>query len=394
MGIHNSTYQKNANTALVLGSIWRAKRISRVSIARELGLYRSTVTNIINSLLSEQVVLEEGPVSEQQSGRKQIALRLNEKFGVVVGIDLQVSHYIVVGVDITGTVLFERSGTNLQNDIAQAVHTIHESLVEELEHIGCPVLALCVAIPGVVNTKTNFIRHAELFKIDSYDVGSRLGVLVDVPLFLENDANCCAWWHLAQQNEPVRENFLCVFGDYHDYGKQDAERMGVGVGLGISIGGSVYGGSHHAAGEIHTVTWKKTHHGQSGLTDTLLEDFSENVSAYKLFVKDFFSSLVPVISVLDPAVCHVHGTPFNAAIPLHEVLAYEVPQFLALLQRRGCRLEIDTSDPAIVAKGAAMMYLQKLFTVPNLPGSEDDRQVLWDDVFSLVRTYREGRGIR
>ena len=46
MPIDNNMFQKNANTSLVARLVWQRKSISRAEIARGLGLYRSTVTNI------------------------------------------------------------------------------------------------------------------------------------------------------------------------------------------------------------------------------------------------------------------------------------------------------------------------------------------------------------
>ena len=94
MRINNNNFQKNANTSLVAQLIWKSPGISRVDIARELNLYRSTVTNIISALIDDEVVYEgEEGSGMSRGGRKPIILRLNEKFGCVVGFDIQPSHY-------------------------------------------------------------------------------------------------------------------------------------------------------------------------------------------------------------------------------------------------------------------------------------------------------------
>lgn len=386
MAIHNSTYQKHANTALILGNIWRAGHTSRVRIARELELYRSTVTNILNALVEEGIVCEGEPIGARESGRKPISLAINGAFGHVVGIDLQPSHYIAIAVDMTGTLLFEQQGSNAHADIAEAVAAIMLAVEESITSLGTPTLAICVAIPGVVDTDRNIIKGASLFHTRNYDLRQRFPTF-PIPMLMENDANCCAWWHLSQRDGKEEENFICVFGDYHDDGKADTERLGAGVGLGISIGGTVYGGSFFAAGEMHTLSWRRNHAGQSGLGKTLLGDFSTDIVSYRLFVRDFFASLVPIVTALDPAVCHIHGKTFKGASPLSDVLAYEVPQFLAVLEQRGCRLDIDTGDHAIVAKGAAMMFLHKLYSDPGLPVSGKGTRIIWEDVFAARRDY-------
>lgn len=385
MGIHNSAYQKNANTALVLGNIWRAGKTTRVRIAEELGLYRSTVTNILNALVAIGIVREEGPMQEHENGRKPIELRIDGSFGYIVGIDLQPSHFIAVGIDLAGEVLFELRGDIDEDDIAQALLSVFKRLQPMITSQCCPQLATCVGIPGVVDTTRNVIRYAEPFHVSSYKLQGDVCDLLHVPLLLENDANCCAWWHLARDGRHLGKDFFCLFGDYHDDRKGEGERLGTGVGIGVSIGGKVFTGSSFAAGELHTVSWRSSSKAQSGLTDELLKDFSTDVEAYRTFSKDLFSSLVPVVSVLDPSFCFIHGRPFKSPDALLDVLKDVAPEFLDILEKRGCTLEVDTSDEAIVAKGAAMMYLQKLYSVPGLPGTGGVARVVWEDVLSMLK---------
>jgi len=108
MRINNNNFQKNANTSLVSQLIWKSPGISRVDIARELSLYRSTVTNIISALIDNDVVYEgEEGSGMSRGGRKPIILRLNEKFGCVIGFDIQPSHFRAVILDISGALLFQ-----------------------------------------------------------------------------------------------------------------------------------------------------------------------------------------------------------------------------------------------------------------------------------------------
>mgnify|MGYP001017160406 CR=1 FL=1 len=58
MRINNNNFQKNSNISRIIEEIWKKSQISRIDIARELKLYRSTVSNIINSLLDNKIILE------------------------------------------------------------------------------------------------------------------------------------------------------------------------------------------------------------------------------------------------------------------------------------------------------------------------------------------------
>ena len=74
--------------------LWRYPGISRIDIANKLGVYRSTISNIINALVETGVVLESRKENcSSLGGRKPLQLELNPDFGCVAGIELQPSVY-------------------------------------------------------------------------------------------------------------------------------------------------------------------------------------------------------------------------------------------------------------------------------------------------------------
>ena len=180
------------------------------------------------------------------------------------------------------------------------------------------------------------------------------------------------------------EDFLCIFGVYHepskDYGRSDS----LGIGIGIAIQNRVYTGHNWSAGEMVTNSWRAGHEGQSGLPADLYSHISKNPVGYRLFIKDFFSSLVPVVTTLDPQVCFIQGEPFAGYTGFLSVLEEEVPQFIPALDRIGCSLIVERFDAHAVAKGAAMMFLQKLYSVPQLSSDKSDNRMLWDDIIEIA----------
>ena len=389
MRINNNAYQKNANTSLVAQIIWRNRGISRVAIARELRLYRSTVTNIISSLIESGVVYEgEEGTGMSRGGRKPITLRLNARFGCVVGIDVQPSHYRAVIVDITGEFLHEERGTFESDSFGGIIEVIMQSLSSKLDKSGIPLLGICIGVPGIVDTSKGIIKYAEPFKLNNYDLYSELRERFNVPLMVENDANCCAWLQLATHRQSRLGDFMCLIGDYHEGNFQFGDRSGIGVGVGISIDGQVYCGSKWAAGEFLSLSWREGCMGQTGLPLELRLALVNDQHAYRVFLKDLFASLVPVVSVLDPDAFFIHGQPFSDERKVREILSEEAPQFEAALHKIDCRLIFAADDEAVVAKGAAMMFLQKLYSIPELSESEERTRFNWDEVIAIAQRGR------
>src|SRR5574344_1685424 len=106
MHFYDNDYQRNANISCIFDMLWRGCG-SRIDIARRLGLYRSTVSNIIGTLL-ENGVLRESEYEEEltRSGRKPVSLSINPGFGCIVGIEYQVDHYAAVACTFSGDVFF------------------------------------------------------------------------------------------------------------------------------------------------------------------------------------------------------------------------------------------------------------------------------------------------
>lgn len=82
--------QSDINVSRILRLVWQKNGISRIEIAAQLGLDKSTVTKIIASLLEIGIVTEFAHgVTGPQGGRKPIYLEITESFAVIGGIEIQ-----------------------------------------------------------------------------------------------------------------------------------------------------------------------------------------------------------------------------------------------------------------------------------------------------------------
>ena len=173
MPIDNNMFQKNANTSLVARLVWQRKSISRAEIARVLGLYRSTVTNITSYLINAGVIREGNLMSStQQGGRKAVELSINPDFGCVFGFDVQPSHYRAVIVAADGTELWRETGSFGVIPILEMIDRILKRAFEAHKGIGTPVLALSFAIPGIVDDSYGSILNSFPFGIRDVDIRS------------------------------------------------------------------------------------------------------------------------------------------------------------------------------------------------------------------------------
>ena len=388
MPIDNNLFQKNANTSLVARLVWQRKSISRAEIARELGLYRSTVTNITSYLINAGVI-REGKLrsSTQQGGRKAMELSINPDFGCVFGFDMQPSHYRAVILSADGTELWRETGSFGVIPILEMVDKLIERAFAAHKNIGTPVLALSFAVPGIVDDSYGSIINSFPFGIKDVDISSYIRSKYDYPVFIENDANTAAWLDVLSNG--AWGNAMSVVADYHEEFKTSPDIVGIGVGIGLIFSGKVYRGTHNAAGEFKSVTWKSGMNNQSGLPVEILRCTGDNPECLAQWLEDTFRSFIPLVSVLDPEMVILHGRPLADKTWVMETLEKRVPEFLGLMKVFGFSLVFNAVDECVSAKGAAMMCLHNLFSVPDLTTAGQNGKFMWEETIAFLQGQKQ-----
>src|SRR3954453_2627226 len=78
------------NRSIVLELIRRRQPISRADLARLTGIFRSSVSDIVDELIAEDLVMEERAVPSKR-GRVPMSLRLNDSGYAVLGLNIRPS---------------------------------------------------------------------------------------------------------------------------------------------------------------------------------------------------------------------------------------------------------------------------------------------------------------
>lgn len=236
-------HARSHNRSLVLQTLYRAGRLSRADIARETGLTRVTVSDLVAELLSEGLVIELGQRESARPGKPAVLLDINRSAHQIVGVDLS-DHDRFRGavMDLDGTVL--HSAEVPLEDVDGRAATGEEALekvVALVRHLvdsaTAPILGIGVGSPGVVDL-TGTILTAPNLGWTGVPLQHDLQVLTGLPVVVANDANAAV---LAE----------------HSYGGATGDmmliRVGHGIGAGLIIAGALVYGSHFAAGEIGQV---------------------------------------------------------------------------------------------------------------------------------------------
>jgi predicted NBD/HSP70 family sugar kinase len=238
-------HARGHNRSLVLQTLYRAGQQSRADIARETGLTRVTISDLVAELIVEGLVVETGQREDARPGKPATLLDLNRNAFQIVGIDL--SEYAIFRgavLDLDGQILHRAElalAGSTGPDATAKVIALAETLIAKAT---LPVLGLGVGSPGVVDLAGVVLSAPNLGwggRAGGSDAAqgealqATLAERFGIPVVVANDANAAA---LAE----------------HSFGSADSDMMlikvGHGVGAGLLLGGTPLFGSRFAAGEI------------------------------------------------------------------------------------------------------------------------------------------------
>jgi predicted NBD/HSP70 family sugar kinase len=228
-------HARGHNRSLVLQTLYLAGQQSRADIARETGLTRVTISDLVAELIVEGLVLEMGQREDARPGKPATLLELNSLAFQIVGVDLsEFAIFRGAVLDLRGTII-SRAEVALESstgaDATQKVVSLVESLVGQAT---LPILGIGVGSPGVVDLDGVVLSAPNLGWAD-VPLQQTLAERFGLPVLVINDANAAA---LAE----------------HSFGAADGDLMlvkvGHGVGAGLLLNGSTLYGSRFAAGEI------------------------------------------------------------------------------------------------------------------------------------------------
>ena len=89
----------------------------------------------------------------------------------------------------------------------------------------------------------------------------------------------------------------------------------------------------------------------------------------------------------------LHGSPLSDEAWIRSILEKRASSFLGVLEKIGCSLVFETQDESVSAKGAALMYLHELYSVPGLEDDFSERRS-WCEVVEFLQDQMEAFGKR
>jgi len=233
------------NLALVLQHIAAGDPVTRARIAADTGLTKTTVSSLVDDLVSARLVVELGPEARGEIGRPGSALTLDSSGYAGIGLEINVDYIAVCLANLVGEVRYLRTRARDNRSqspakvLGRAVRMIRTAL-SRAEAAGLTVAGLAVAVPGPVETDRGLLRLAPNLGWVDVPVAAILADRLaghDLAVVVDNEANLAALGELW-------------FGGHHDLADFIHVSGEIGVGGGVVLSEELFRGVRGFAGEI------------------------------------------------------------------------------------------------------------------------------------------------
>jgi len=219
--------------------------ISRVEVARQIGLTRAAVTTIVKDLLDTGVIREAESI-QIHSGRPPIVLEINPTLGYVIGIDFGATHLNLLLADLSARILQELEiEFNIQTGPDAGIAEADRRVRELLDRAGLAledILAIGMGVPGPIVSEAGMVLAPPIMPgWDRFPIRDTLEKLWGVPVSLNNDAELGALGEWAAGAGRGEANLAYI-------------KVGTGIGAGLLLDGHIYRGVTGSAGEIGHLT--------------------------------------------------------------------------------------------------------------------------------------------
>ena len=347
---------RRQNLSLVLQTLRRLGPTSRAQLAREVGVTKVTMSDLVAELIGKGRVLDVGPDVQAGPGKRATLVDLDRARLLTLAVDLSVPARLRAAVlDITGEVLVREERPAAVDAQGRGVDpaVVVELVRATIARSPYPVLGIGIGTPGLVD-RHGTVRTAPNLGWTDVPLRDLVADATGVPVLVTNDSDAATQAELSAS--PGSEDMVLV-------------HVGRGVGCGIVTGGHRVAGAHHAAGEIGHVTvgtdgGEDCPCGKKGCLETWLSiprlraalDGPDGGDVVEIGGERLGVALAPIVAALDLSEVVLAG-PEKLMAPVLPVLERTLSERLLANPDFPISVRLAASPQDIVLRGAAALVL-------------------------------------
>lgn len=367
----------------VLRMIWHNPGISRAELARMFDLDKSTITGIVSELVDTQLLRNEAPIKVANTpGRRPTGLGIRPDFGCVVGFYVDANSIKATVMDMRDNIIeileipVDIEGSMIVEQLEEAYRAVESSRGD----CPVPILGIGLSFSAIVDHMEGvIIRSIPLDILEPIVIADALEEKLGIPVFLDNDANACAWGSLMMKKDSTLQNAI-VSVSYLNRKLQNGDHYDViGVGHSIVINGKVFFGDDHSTGEFQSILGSVKEGRQFATKYDSKQNILNQPEILVALLKEYARNLALLINTLNINSVIIAGDICSQAQYFTPILNNEVNENWPYGEKPP--LNIDYLPKLDASSGAAGMVLERVFSLPELSDGLFRRQKWWGLIF-------------
>ena len=234
---------REPNEVRILRLVRDSGQISRVEIARSCNLHKAYVTDLVARLINAGFLEETGKVaSSEKVGRKRILLKFRPLAGLVVGVDIGMTHATVALTDLNAHILqqetFQYSLDTSVPEVLSKISTSIHGLLASANYSKSKLVGIGIGVQGLIDYESNTLILSHNKKAwEGESLSTDLEERFNVPVYVENDVKTMTLGEYLMGAGKGTKTFVQIW-------------VGDGLGAGMMINGHLHRGITSSAGEI------------------------------------------------------------------------------------------------------------------------------------------------
>ncbi len=309
------------NKRLIMRTIYEAGTISRAEVARITKLTPTTVSDLVEDLMKDKLVIEAG-TGVSIGGKPPTLITIPDDSRLTIGIDL--SDYELHGavVNLRGEIKYGKS-VKCDRTGEEAIDVIKSLIADLLKHVD-PSLVLGIGLgsPGVVSIKEGVVRRAVKYHWSEVQLRKILQAEFNVPVVVANDSQVAALAEYIFGLDPSENNLVLM-------------KVGEGISAGLIIDGEIFDGDGHGAGEIGHICVEPNgilcRCGHSGCLETVASLRAISQMTHEVFPEVSFQTFEESMPILFEAIKNNNSESIQIINRVGEYLGLAIANIVGLL---------------------------------------------------------------
>lgn len=241
--VGNVRFMQKINRQKVLSYIRKNSPVSRNELSKVTGLSLSSITNIINFFMDNNLVTETGRIKNEGAGRKAVKIEFNAGAMSIIAINIEPDEATISLTDSNGGIIESESVKVSKKESADSVLSVIENCILGIIGRRNNVKAIGFAVSGHVSEDGKV--SSSTMHWDRVDVKSRFEKSTGLCVYVSNNTKTKGLWTIRALNDVKHRNIVFLDMSSEGIGIINAYNGEVNNAVAGEFGHTVVTGSGH-----------------------------------------------------------------------------------------------------------------------------------------------------